>query len=159
MSLETWREHCRNSAAIKVLLLDQKVVAGIGNLYASEILHVAKIHPATPANRLKADQVRRLRDATLAVLEEAIRNEGSTLGDAAYRTALNQNGRYQNKHLVYRHTDEICPTCGEVPIRQIVQAQRSTFYCPVCQHADAKGAAAPGRFGLTQTDRKWCSNT
>ena len=65
-------------------------MAGIGNLYASEILHVAQIHPATPANRLKADQVRRLRDATLAVLEEAIRDEGSTLGDATYRTALNQ---------------------------------------------------------------------
>jgi formamidopyrimidine-DNA glycosylase len=134
MPLETWRERCAKRArAIKVLLLDQKIVAGIGNLYASEILHIAKIHPATPANRLKADQIRRLRDATLSVLEEAIRDEGSTLGDATYRTALNQNGRYQNKHLVYGRAEETCPTCGEVPIRRIVQAQRSTFYCPVCQ--------------------------
>ncbi len=136
MPLETWRERCRNSSRpIKVLLLDQKIVAGIGNLYASEILHVARIHPGRPADRLKADQIRRLSDATQAVLEEAIRDEGSTLGDATYRTALNQNGRYQSKHRVYGRAEETCPTCGEVPIRRIVQAQRSTFYCPVCQRA------------------------
>lgn len=124
MPLETWRERCRNSSRpIKVLLLDQKIVAGIGNLYASEILHVARIHPGRPADRLKADQIRRLSDATQAVLEEAIRDEGSTLGDATYRTALNQNGRYQSKHRVYGRAEETCPTCGEVPIRRIVQAQ------------------------------------
>ncbi len=136
MPLDTWRERCRNSSRpIKVLLLDQKVVAGIGNLYASEILHVARIHPGRPADRLKADQIRRLSDATQIVLEEAIRDEGSTLGDATYRTTLNQNGRYQSKHRVYGRAEETCPTCGEVPIRRIVQAQRSTFYCPVCQRA------------------------
>ncbi|HEV8003101.1 MAG TPA: bifunctional DNA-formamidopyrimidine glycosylase/DNA-(apurinic or apyrimidinic site) lyase [Planctomycetaceae bacterium] len=134
MDAEAWRERCRKtSRPIKVLLLDQRTVAGIGNLYASEILHVAKIHPAKAAGRLKADEIRRLSDATRDVLEEAIRDEGSTLGDATYRTALNGSGRYQSKHRVYGRGDETCPTCLEAPIRRFVQAQRSTFFCPVCQ--------------------------
>jgi formamidopyrimidine-DNA glycosylase len=134
MDVEAWRASCRKSRRpIKVLLLDQKVVAGIGNLYASEILHVAKIAPTRPASQLKSDDVRRLYHATRAVLEEAIRDEGSTLGDATYRTALNENGRYQAKHRVYGRAGAICPTCSQAPIRRIVQAQRSTFYCPLCQ--------------------------
>jgi formamidopyrimidine-DNA glycosylase len=134
MQISAWEERCRKtSRAIKVILLDQRTVAGIGNLYASEILHVAKIHPARPAARLKRHEIARLAEATRHVLEEAIRDEGSTLGDATYRTALNQNGRYQNKHLVYGRVDEMCPTCCEAPIRRFVQAQRSTFYCPICQ--------------------------
>ncbi len=134
MHVAAWRERCRKtSRPIKVVLLDQKVVAGIGNLYASEILHRAKIHPATPARRLKPKQIERLNAATHEVLEEAILHEGSTLGDATYQTALNTSGGYQNKHLVYDRAGELCLTCGEVPIRRIVQAQRSTFFCPVCQ--------------------------
>jgi formamidopyrimidine-DNA glycosylase len=134
IDVEAWRASCRKSSrAIKVLLLDQKIVAGIGNLYASEILHVAKIAPGRPASRLRADEVLRLYDSTRAVLEEAIRDEGSTLGDATYRTALNETGRYQSKHRVYGRAGEVCPTCSQAPIRRIVQAQRSTFYCPLCQ--------------------------
>jgi formamidopyrimidine-DNA glycosylase len=134
MNVEAWRERChKTSRPIKVLLLDQRTVAGIGNLYASEILHVAKIHPAKAASRLKANEILRLCEATREVLEEAIRDEGSTLSDATYRTALNGNGRYQSKHRVYDRAGETCPTCGEAPIRRFVQAQRSTFFCPVCQ--------------------------
>ncbi|HEV8070926.1 MAG TPA: bifunctional DNA-formamidopyrimidine glycosylase/DNA-(apurinic or apyrimidinic site) lyase [Planctomycetaceae bacterium] len=134
MDVEMWRERCRKtSRPIKVLLLDQKCVAGIGNLYASEILHRAKIHPARPARRLKPKEIQRLSDETHAVLEEAILHEGSTLGDATYRTVLNNSGQYQNKHLVYDRAGEPCLTCGEALIRRIVQAQRSTFFCPVCQ--------------------------
>ena len=72
------------------------------------------------------------------MLEDAIRDEGSTLGDATYRTALNQNGRYQNKHRVYGRAGETCLTCSTGAIRRIVQAQRSTFFCPECQKT--KGA-------------------
>ncbi|HXY34872.1 MAG TPA: bifunctional DNA-formamidopyrimidine glycosylase/DNA-(apurinic or apyrimidinic site) lyase [Planctomycetaceae bacterium] len=134
MDLDAWKERCRKTARpIKVLLLDQRAAAGIGNLYASEILHEAKIHPARPARRLKPDEIRRICDASRRVLEEAIRDEGSTLGDATYRTALNENGRYQSKHRAYGRAGEICPTCRKTPIRRIVQAQRSTFYCPHCQ--------------------------
>jgi formamidopyrimidine-DNA glycosylase len=134
MTIESWRERCaKTSRAIKIVLLDQRAVAGIGNLYASEILHLSGIHPGRQADRLKPPELSRLHDAVRCVLEEAIRDEGSTLSDATYRTALNQNGRYQNKHRVYGRADETCPTCSNGAIRRIVQGQRSTFFCPDCQ--------------------------
>lgn len=120
--------------AVKVALLDQRAVAGIGNLYASEILHLASVHPAARCDRLKRDQWRRIADATQEILETAIRYEGSTLGDGTYRNALNQAGGYQNHHRVYDRAGERCPRCADGrPIVRIVQAQRSTFYCPACQ--------------------------
>jgi formamidopyrimidine-DNA glycosylase len=122
----------RSRRAIKVALLDQAVVAGIGNLYAAELLHTAAIHPAKRCDQLTRDEWRRLADAAIEVLEEAIRYEGSTLGDGTYRNALNQNGSYQNLHRVYGRAGEPCPRCGAVVVR-MVQAQRSTFYCPQCQ--------------------------
>jgi formamidopyrimidine-DNA glycosylase len=129
-----WRQQCsRTSRAIKPALLDQKLVAGIGNLYASEILHMARIHPECPANQLKPRQIRRLADTVRHVLTEAIRAEGSTLGDGTYRNALNQDGGYQNQHRVYARDDERCPTCSKTHIVRIVQNQRSTFFCPACQ--------------------------
>jgi formamidopyrimidine-DNA glycosylase len=123
----------RTRRPIKVALLDQKLAAGIGNLYASEILHVARIHPAHPAHELTRPQSKRLHAAVQAVLTEAILHEGSTLGDATYRTALNQSGRYQNAHRVYDRAHEPCRTCGRGQIERIVQAQRSTFFCARCQ--------------------------
>ena len=134
MTVESWQQACAaTSRAIKVVLLDQRTVAGIGNLYASEILHLSRIHPERPADRLKPAEISRLNDAVQVVLEEAIRDEGSTLSDATYRNALNQNGRYQNKHRVYGRADQPCPTCSSSAVRRIVQAQRSTFFCPECQ--------------------------
>ena len=65
------------------------------------------------------------------VLQEAIRYEGSTLADGTYRTVLNNPGGYQNRHRVYDRTDELCPTCQATQIQRIVQAQRSTFFCPL----------------------------
>jgi formamidopyrimidine-DNA glycosylase len=129
-----WRERLRaTSRSIKVALLDQKLVAGIGNLYASEILHVAGIDPSRPSNSLTLRHVKRLAVAVRSVLEEAIRHEGSTLGDGTYRNALNQSGRYQNEHRVYMRDSEVCTTCERGQIVRIVQAQRSTFYCSKCQ--------------------------
>jgi formamidopyrimidine-DNA glycosylase len=134
MTVEAWRNCCAvTSRAIKVVLLDQRAVAGIGNLYASEILHLSRIPPTRRADRLKPAELSRLNDAVRLVLEEAIRDEGSTLSDATYRTALNQNGRYQNKHRVYGRAGEVCFTCSKAAVRRIVQAQRSTFFCPECQ--------------------------
>ncbi len=69
----------------------------------------------------------------LEVLETAIRYEGSTLGDGTYRNALNEQGGYQNHHRVYDRAGEVCPSCGKAKIQRIVQAQRSTFFCPRCQ--------------------------
>ncbi|MGE0608051.1 MAG: bifunctional DNA-formamidopyrimidine glycosylase/DNA-(apurinic or apyrimidinic site) lyase [Pirellulales bacterium] len=125
--------------AIKVALLDQSAVAGVGNLYASEILHRCGIHPARPANLLRAAQWPMLHAAMLDVLQTAILHEGSTLSDGTYRNALNQAGGYQNHHCVYDREDEPCPTCRRGKIVRIVQAQRSTFFCPRCQKA-AKNA-------------------
>jgi formamidopyrimidine-DNA glycosylase len=129
-----WQALCQRTARpIKVALLDQKLVAGIGNLYASEILHMAGIHPERKANRLKAKQVERMGECVLSILNEAILHEGSTLSDGTYRNALNQSGGYQNAHRVYDREGEPCATCHGPPIRRIVQAQRSTFFCPACQ--------------------------
>jgi formamidopyrimidine-DNA glycosylase len=129
-----WRARCaRTARPIKVALLDQKLVAGIGNLYASEILHRARIDPRRPADGLSRAHIARLSVATRMVLEDAIRYEGSTLGDGTYRNALNQAGGYQNAHRVYDREGEQCLTCRHGMIQRIVQAQRSTFYCARCQ--------------------------
>lgn len=134
MTVPEWRNRCRKThRPIKVALLDQRFVAGIGNLYASEILHESGIHPATPADQLSPAQIRRLSSAVRKVLREAIRYEGSTLGDQTYRNVLNQRGRYQNRHRVYGRAGELCPRCQTARIQRIVQQQRSTFFCPLCQ--------------------------
>lgn len=128
-----FRQLASTSRPIKVALLDQKLVAGIGNLYASEILHRAGIHPADPSSAISSRRLARLHQATDDILTEAIRYEGSTLGDGTYRNALNQDGNYQRHHRVYAREGELCVTCGKSRIARIVQAQRSTFFCPRCQ--------------------------
>lgn len=120
---------------IKVALLDQRAVAGVGNLYASEMLHQSRIHPGRSCNRLTERQWSRLHAAMHEILLEAIRHEGSTLSDGTYRNALNNPGSYQSQHRVYDREGQPCPGCGRGPIRRIVQAQRSTFFCPRCQRA------------------------
>lgn len=123
----------KSKRPIKVVLLDQKVVAGVGNLYASEILHRIGIAPTLGAERLSNKQWKELHAAMLDILQTAIRYEGSTLGDGTYRNALNQDGAYQNHHQVYDREGECCTQCKRATIVRIVQAQRATFYCPVCQ--------------------------
>lgn len=121
--------------AVKVALLDQKLLAGVGNLYASEMLHVARIHPQLPAALLSRSKVARLHAAMQAILLDAIAHEGSTLKDGTYRNALNDPGSYQSLHLVYDRAGLPCSTCKKGVIQRIVQAQRSTFFCPRCQRA------------------------
>ena len=134
ISTDELRTRLRKSRrAVKVALLDQASVAGIGNLYASEILHVAGVHPAAHCDRLKLAQWERIHIALREVLLTAIRYEGSTLADGTYRNALNQSGSYQNHHRVYDRAGVPCGSCGRGTIRRIVQAQRSTFFCAHCQ--------------------------
>ena len=121
--------------AIKVALLDQRALAGVGNLYASEILHLAGIHPGRRCCRLTATQWEAIHARLREVLLDAIAHEGSTLSDGTYRNALNEAGGYQNHHRVYDRAGEECRRCSVGIIRRIVQAQRSTFYCPQCQRA------------------------
>ncbi len=124
--------------AVKVALLDQKHVAGIGNLYAAEILYLAEVDPRTRCDRLSKPQWARIHHAISEVLTEAIRHEGSTLSDGTYRNALNEDGGYQNYHRVYDRAGLPCPRCENAIIRRIVQAQRSTFFCPHCQRKSGR---------------------
>ena len=119
MTATLFREHLGPSRrAVKVALLDQRAVAGIGNLYASEILHAAGIHPERRCDKITRREWQAIADATHAVLEAAIRYEGSTLGDGTYRNALNQAGSYQNHHRVYDKAGQPCPRCrGEIADR------------------------------------------
>lgn len=123
----------RSQRAIKVALLDQKAVAGVGNLYASELLHVAGVHPEKRCDRITAKQWGAIQAAMVSILKEAIKYEGSTLSDGTYRNALNQKGGYQNCHRVYNKANESCPSCPNGRVQRIVQAQRSTFFCAKCQ--------------------------
>lgn len=118
---------------VKVALLDQSLVAGVGNLYASEILHLAGVSPKSRCSRISKDRWRAIYQGMKDVLELAIRYEGSTLSDGTYRNTLNQDGSYQNEHRVYDRAGLTCPSCQQTVISRIVQAQRSTFYCVRCQ--------------------------
>jgi formamidopyrimidine-DNA glycosylase len=132
----------RSGQAIKVKLLDQTVVAGIGNIYASEALFRARISPRQAARRLRPEQIRRLWQAIRVTLAEAIRR-GSTVSlnysGAGERDGLFYFGRapdapdfYEERLRVYDRAGKPCWNCG-APIRRLVQAARSTFYCPNCQ--------------------------
>jgi formamidopyrimidine-DNA glycosylase len=132
----------RSTQAIKVKLLDQCLVAGVGNIYASEALFRARISPRRAARSLNRDEVRRLHDQIRVVLQEAI-DCGSTipLDFAGEKTKdrLFYFGRsasapdfYEERLLVYDRAAQPCPKC-RAPIKRIVQAARSTFYCAQCQ--------------------------
>jgi formamidopyrimidine-DNA glycosylase len=117
--------------AMKAWLLRQDRLVGLGNIYASEILHRARISPEREAATLERSDVRRLLTATRTILRRAIDNCGTTFSD--FQDARGVTGSYQQYLAVYDREAEPCRTCRE-PIHRIVQQQRSTFYCPHCQH-------------------------
>jgi formamidopyrimidine-DNA glycosylase len=116
--------------AIKVALLDQSIIAGLGNIYVDESLFIARIHPLVPANRITTAQVARLNRAIKLTLRKAIHHRGSTLRD--YRDADGEAGGYQSRHAVYGREGEPCVEC-KTPIRRIVLGGRSTHFCLNCQ--------------------------
>lgn len=113
---------------IKPLLLDQSFLAGLGNIYADEALHMAGIHPLRISNSLDYSDAERLWRSIRQVLQEGIRLSGASI-DWVYR-----GGEFQNQFRVYQRAGEACPVC-QTPIRRIVVGQRGTHYCPVCQTA------------------------
>jgi formamidopyrimidine-DNA glycosylase len=128
------RLHGRN-APIKALLLDQGLVAGVGNIYADEALFRAGIHPQRPAGALSDDEITALHRAVREVLESGIAKAGSSLGDSAlqnYSRPGGAPGGFQEEFAVFRRTGQPCPVCG-APITRIVVAQRGTHFCPYCQ--------------------------
>jgi len=116
---------------IKALLLDQKFIRGVGNIYADEALFRSGIHPMALPKRLRRERVRALYDAIVAVLTEAIEAGGSSISD--YVDAEGRKGFFQFSHRVYQRTGEYCLNCGTA-IRRVLVAQRSSHYCPRCQH-------------------------
>jgi len=124
------RERLRDrSAPIKTLLLDQRIVAGLGNIYVCEALHRSHINPRRAAGRLSRDSIDRLVVAIREVIAEAIEAGGSTLRD--YARPDGELGYFSKRFAVYDREGKQCPCGGTV--RRIVQGGRSTFYCPACQ--------------------------
>ncbi|WP_428937005.1 bifunctional DNA-formamidopyrimidine glycosylase/DNA-(apurinic or apyrimidinic site) lyase [Fontivita pretiosa] len=124
------RRLARTRRAIKSALLDQTLIAGLGNIYADESLFAARLHPLTPANSLDAEQIARLNRAIKTTLRRAIRHRGSSLRD--YVDADGLAGAFQNRHRVYDRAGQPCPAC-RTPIARIVLSGRSTCFCPKCQ--------------------------
>ncbi len=120
---------CRRSM-LKSLLLDQRFLRGLGNIYADESLFAARLYPAALAARLNRSQARRLHHAIRVTLQQAIAAGGSSF--ANYVDGLGNSGYFQHEHQVYRRTGEPCFRCGS-RIRKIVIAGRSTHFCPRCQ--------------------------
>ncbi len=116
--------------AIKQALLAGDIVVGAGNIYACEALFRAGIDPRTPAGRLSRPRCERLAEAVRHILAQALALGGSTLRD--FRDAHGMAGSFQERAAVYGRAGQPCPVCA-TPVRRIVQAQRSTFFCPRCQ--------------------------
>jgi formamidopyrimidine-DNA glycosylase len=116
--------------SMKALLMDQREIAGLGNIYVSELLHRAGVRPRRRAARLTRAEAARTIAAMRAVLDEAIARGGSSISD--YRDGFDRAGSYQDDHLVYDRAGEPCRRCA-TPIRAVVVVGRSSFYCPTCQ--------------------------
>jgi formamidopyrimidine-DNA glycosylase len=114
-------------APLKAAILDQRTVAGLGNIYADEALWHARLHPLRPAGGLSADEVAALRRGIRTALRRGIRHQGADLGDGAYA-----GGRMQREFRVYGRTGEPCDRCG-APIEKTRAGGRGTWYCPGCQ--------------------------
>lgn len=131
----------RSRTPIRNWLLDQRRVAGIGNIYAVEALWHARIHPARPANSLTTREAGELRDALRMVLQESIEARGTTISD--YRDSSGEAGAYSARLKVYGREGEPCPRCGTT-IERIVLSNRSAFFCPKCQRAPRKPRRGQG---------------
>jgi formamidopyrimidine-DNA glycosylase len=125
-----WKVTRRRRVAIKQLLMNSRLVVGVGNIYANEALFRAKVRPRRQARTLSRPEVARLARAVRAVLTMAIRVGGTTLRD--YVGADGEPGYFKQKLYVYERSGQDCRTCG-TSVRQLTQGQRSTYYCPTCQ--------------------------
>ena len=128
-------EHLRGQARgrtgpVKSFLLDQRRIAGVGNIYADEALFRAGIHPLRPAGRLSKEQYARLRETTIASLHDGIEARGTTIDD--FRHVDGVRGSFQNQFLVHRREGEPCGTCGTTIVKMVV-AGRGTYVCETCQ--------------------------
>lgn len=123
-------------APVKAAILDQRTVAGVGNIYADEALWWARVHPLMPAAELSPDEVRALHRGIRRALQRGVARQGSTLRD--YRLPDGESGSMQDEFKVYGRAGEPCARCG-TPIDKIRTAGRGTWYCPSCQRFHANG--------------------
>ena len=123
----------RRSRQIKALLLDQHVIAGIGNIYCDESLHLAGVRWDRRSDAIKAREVTKLHTAIMRVLGEAIEAGGSTLADTQYVGVDGEGGWFQLHHRVYDRAGERCLTCRKADIVRVAVAGRGTHFCPRCQ--------------------------
>ena len=122
----------KRKKTIKEILMDQKIIAGIGNIYANEILWEAKINPLKSIRELTEKEIKKLFLSIKKILNLAIEHNGSTISDEMYRDIFGKEGRYGEIRKVYQKEGEKCLRCGAA-ILKTIQANRSTFYCPKCQ--------------------------
>lgn len=122
---------------LKPLLLDQRIVAGLGNIYASEALWRAQLHPQRRAADLTPAEIARLHAAIVAALRAAVQDGGTSLGDRQYVYPTGELGQHQLALAVYERATQACPRCG-APIERTVLGQRSTYFCPRCQSGTAE---------------------
>lgn len=120
------------TAPVKAILLDQRIVSGLGNIYVDEILHRARIRPDRQVGSLDPSEVGRLRAAIRPVLVEGLRHGGTSLDDLAYLLPDGRAGEYTSRLQAYGREGEACPRCGGVIVRSVIRA-RSAFWCPGCQ--------------------------
>jgi len=120
----------KRTAPIKPVILDQSVIAGIGNMYADETLFDAKIHPLRPAGSLSRDEVERLHGSIRRVLQKALKEKGASIRN--YIRPDGQPGTAHDEFHVAHGVGKNCPNCG-TPIRRIVVRNRGTYFCPKCQ--------------------------
>ena len=140
----------RHTIPLKNFLMDQRHIAGIGNIYASEILHRCRIHPDQPANSLAAPAHRKLLKMTRRVLGEAIEHCGTTVSD--YRTGEGDTGAFQRKLRVYGREGRRCRRRGcPGTIVRTTHAGRSTYFCPMCQKA-RRASAGAGNVGTRRKE-------
>jgi formamidopyrimidine-DNA glycosylase len=122
----------RTRRSVKSLLLDQRAIAGIGNIYADEILFATRIHPAASARALNGTMAAALAEAIGRILKAAIRAGGSTIRD--YADSTGRAGSYQLRHLVYGRADQPCRQCNQpIAVDRTIVSGRSTHFCPNCQ--------------------------
>jgi len=130
ISLRAFEEAVSSKRSIKTILLDQKKIAGVGNIYADEALFSAHIHPATQGSSLTSNQISTLWFTVKSVLKQGIKYRGSSTSD--YTTTDGGKGSFQDYHRVYRKTGQKCGDCSQT-IKRIKLAGRSTHFCPSCQ--------------------------
>lgn len=143
----------RRSARVKALLLDQRFLRGVGNIYADESLWRARIHPAQLGARLAREQAAQLYRTLKQILERAIRMRGSSISD--FIDAVGEPGEYQRRHRVYGREGKPCFRCG-TPIRRAVVAGRSSYFCARCQRPPrTRRGRRKGRVVRNASEKRW----